>query len=745
MLQYLVKIICLLTLCIPTVLTSQINTYVKSYQFSSSHSSLIDIRTQIQNNNYIIHIEKQNPTNDELGNVSIYLDFSGEIVSLFSSYKPEFDSSDFGRIENLADQNNFFHIASTYANLVIVSKLNSQGEILWGKLFKAEISSSVNGNSMGNALSNDNKYGMDLAGQSRFTSAVIDTDGNLEHLKTIKPLKLNTSIRAYNPFYSTFRELYFYTAGETEEQGVGFLYLKKGDFSEKIYKETDNFAAREIDFFSNDDLLLSGWTTQSSNSVLVRFSTDLEYIDGAELIIDSFISTYNNSSVIDANNNIYTLYRLPNRFLLAKLDENFNLIWAKTIPGSLGIFTDALQINSENRLFFTCSNPTSDGSVNVLTTYKMTLDGEINGVVLEDYCDLEIIPFETNFISYDIEESGVGLEEDIITLPFDVNLSEVTPYEFNPPTADFNLPAQICIDNCSTPTSLNNEDADAVEWFFENGEPETSEDKTPGLVCFSEPGKYLVRQTIYFNNCIEIYEDSILVLPEININMPDSLNICPDQTVTLDAQNENANDYLWSTGATSPQLNITQAGTYSVTLTNAVCTTADTVIAFAPQPEPYPIQLPADTLICQQNLPFILEPIFTAGENLTWGNEIETATLNVTESGVYRATLDLDGCTFFDEIQIEVENCGTQIYIPNVFSPNFDGYNDSFRAEGNNFTVLFMRVYDRWGGLRYESQNANAQWDGKDAETGVYVYVFEVQNTRLGTVELFKGEVNLLR
>ena len=94
--------------------------------------------------------------------------------------------------------------------------------------------------------------------------------------------------------------------------------------------------------------------------------------------------------------------------------------------------------------------------------------------------------------------------------------------------------------------------------------------------------------------------------------------------------------------------------------------------------------------------------------------------------------------------------------MPNTFTPNSDGKNDAFRLRGQGISkVNYFRVYDRWGKLVYEATNAddpnNAAWNGglhndlgKPENSGVYVYVFEIQCITGNTVT-GKGNVTLIR
>lgn len=83
-------------------------------------------------------------------------------------------------------------------------------------------------------------------------------------------------------------------------------------------------------------------------------------------------------------------------------------------------------------------------------------------------------------------------------------------------------------------------------------------------------------------------------------------------------------------------------------------------------------------------------------------------------------------------------------YIPDAFTPNGDGINDTFGINGQAIKNFSMRVYNRWGELLFESDNASQQWDGSFkgelVPQGVYVYQVTAQAntgeqaTRKGTV-----------
>lgn len=66
------------------------------------------------------------------------------------------------------------------------------------------------------------------------------------------------------------------------------------------------------------------------------------------------------------------------------------------------------------------------------------------------------------------------------------------------------------------------------------------------------------------------------------------------------------------------------------------------------------------------------------------------------------------------------------IHIPNAFTPNGDGLNDTFGGLGEGLTEYNLQIFNRWGNLIFESNDMKNQWDGnynnKLAPIGVYVY-----------------------
>ncbi|GGF18232.1 hypothetical protein GCM10011339_02690 [Echinicola rosea] len=88
-----------------------------------------------------------------------------------------------------------------------------------------------------------------------------------------------------------------------------------------------------------------------------------------------------------------------------------------------------------------------------------------------------------------------------------------------------------------------------------------------------------------------------------------------------------------------------------------------------------------------------------------------------------------------------------KVTIPNVFSPNGDGINDTWEIEG--LTELYpdneIIVVNRWGGEVFKTSNYNNDWDGGSLDEGTYYYRVIIRDGDSGRETEFTGYVTILR
>ena len=89
-----------------------------------------------------------------------------------------------------------------------------------------------------------------------------------------------------------------------------------------------------------------------------------------------------------------------------------------------------------------------------------------------------------------------------------------------------------------------------------------------------------------------------------------------------------------------------------------------------------------------------------------------------------------------------------KLFIPNAFTPNGDGLNDTYHIPNANFGNFSFQVFDRWGNKVYETKNAGFHWDGsangKQVPGGIYVFMLEGK-TRDNLVIKRSGTISVVR
>jgi gliding motility-associated-like protein len=88
------------------------------------------------------------------------------------------------------------------------------------------------------------------------------------------------------------------------------------------------------------------------------------------------------------------------------------------------------------------------------------------------------------------------------------------------------------------------------------------------------------------------------------------------------------------------------------------------------------------------------------------------------------------------------------MYIPNAFTPNGDGMNDTFGVAGAAMGDFSLKIYNRWGEKVFDTTNPNHRWNGvvndETAPSGVYVYKVMAKGLEGGRLQK-KGNVTLVR
>lgn len=149
----------------------------------------------------------------------------------------------------------------------------------------------------------------------------------------------------------------------------------------------------------------------------------------------------------------------------------------------------------------------------------------------------------------------------------------------------------------------------------------------------------------------------------------------------------------------------------------------------------------SSTELCTDNI--TLSIMSAENETINWSSGETTNSITVDAAGTFSVSVT-NAANCFTEAEIVLSEC-LNYDIPNLFTPNNDGTNDTFGlvTESENITYT-LRIYSRWGTLVYEG---NGEWDGnvdsKPFPADVLSYVFEV-NLRNETI-MEVGDLTLIR
>lgn len=292
-----------------------------------------------------------------------------------------------------------------------------------------------------------------------------------------------------------------------------------------------------------------------------------------------------------------------------------------------------------------------------------------------------------------------------------------------------------------TTTTLTASGADSYQWSTGAGTPS---------ITVQSAGTYTVTGTTACGSAQSSVSVTFIAPPDVSIT--GGTYLCPSTVLTAVSNGP----VLWSTGATTASITVTQPGTYSVTATNA-CGSAQASIDVVDDPitaafEALPEEGVAPLLVQFTN--FSLPP--NAG--FTWdfgdgnGSNAYSPSHLYGSPGEYLVTLTatLGTCTASASVVITVlEDEESDISVPNVFTPNGDGVNDQLMVQAKGIERLELNVYNRWGQLVARLERVMQAWDGRTfagepVSPGTYFYTLMAKGKDGRDFDL-SGTITVLR
>ena len=230
--------------------------------------------------------------------------------------------------------------------------------------------------------------------------------------------------------------------------------------------------------------------------------------------------------------------------------------------------------------------------------------------------------------------------------------------------------------------------------------------------------------------------------------------ICKGSTLSLDAD-FGVGQYNWEAipAQRDDQNQTGQAtyfvyrpGTYAVMAMVGQCVYKDTLtVRFD---DSLKVSMIKDTTLCNGE-DFRLQVNGNA-DSLIWQDGAVTSSYKVETSGLYTVVAK-NGCgTDTLQATVNLAACSCQLLLPNAFTPDGNGYNDTFRplhaCEMRDFQ---MAIYDRFGELIFRSSSPEFGWDGNfgghKVPSGSFVWMVHYFNTSTKQSVFRKGTVMVIR
>jgi gliding motility-associated-like protein len=260
----------------------------------------------------------------------------------------------------------------------------------------------------------------------------------------------------------------------------------------------------------------------------------------------------------------------------------------------------------------------------------------------------------------------------------------------------------------------------------------------------------------------------VTVFQPIDITVSPNKQICTNESFKLSANG--ANTYLWSpaqglssTTSASPTTTTTSTIQYMVVgFDNHNCfkDTGYVKITILPKPT---LQLGADQTVSTGTV-VPLTSTTTNGPIVSWlwtpatdlsCNTCPRPMATIKKDITYTATVkNIHGCVATDDIHFHTICEGSQVYVPNAFTPDGDGKNDILMVRSKGIeAVRSFKIYSRWGELIFEQNNFPPNnpaygWDGKIkgvvGSAEVYVYVAQVTCDNVKDF-IIKGNISILK
>lgn len=248
--------------------------------------------------------------------------------------------------------------------------------------------------------------------------------------------------------------------------------------------------------------------------------------------------------------------------------------------------------------------------------------------------------------------------------------------------------------------------------------------------------------------CLSNVSYSITSLPALAVNIDFISDTCYAGRGFASASISSGSppySYAWSNGSFASYAQNLVAGNYDVSVTDSAGCVFDQSFAVDNYSD-FVLELDSVYTTCDgSSIKLKLVNDYSAylwSDGDTSGNKV------IDEEGIYwLAVQNNNGCIAADTFSVLID-CINDVLVPKAFTPNGDGINDFFFAQGISVSEFEMEIYNRWGQKIFVTDDINKFWNGNiensPAEEAIYVYRISFTNFEDVTNEKF-GSFMLVR
>lgn len=249
------------------------------------------------------------------------------------------------------------------------------------------------------------------------------------------------------------------------------------------------------------------------------------------------------------------------------------------------------------------------------------------------------------------------------------------------------------------------------------------------------------------NECANTYTMNITVREYPVIDLGTDLCVETGSAI-LNLSGNTAYNYVWNTTETTTSIVATETGTYSVVASNHNCTSTDEIyVKIYPSSPTIVFDLDSSTFCSHKTITISEISGNPSDYTYSWSpmsSSSNSAVFSPNGPGVYTIILAKTACPgnpVIDSLTVTAIEC--TVTVPNVFTPNSDGYNDKFHIKGlEDYANTKVSIFNRWGKPVFVSSNYQNNWDGDNLSDGTYYYIIEFP---VKTMENMTGTLNIVR